>query len=170
MTYERWATVSDFPDYEVSDLGRARRRTGGPGVRAGRVLKPSPNDGGYLAVTLYSNGKPRPHRLNRLVLTAFGRAPEPGEQASHLNGDKTDNRLENLCWETPKQNSARRVEHGTAPVGSRNPRSKLTEQQITDIREKYAAGGTSYPKLAREFGVSFALIGHIVNRKTWNHV
>jgi hypothetical protein len=54
--------------------------------------------------------------------------------------------------------------------GQANGNSKLTEAKVIDIRTRYAAGGITLAALAAEFGVSFGLISHIVNRKTWKHI
>ena len=56
----------------------------------------------------------------------------------HDNGQKTDCRLSNLRWDTPKNNSADRVRHGTAHVRSRCHNAKLTEDQVRAIRARLA--------------------------------
>lgn len=55
--------------------------------------------------------------------------------------------------------------------GSLHHNAKLTEQQVLEIREKYAAGGVSYWKLAMEYDInSTDTIGRIINRQTWTHI
>lgn len=54
--------------------------------------------------------------------------------------------------------------------GEKNPTSKLTEAQVIEIRQRYAAGDTTQKKLGAEYGVNFSLIGYIVNRKVWQHI
>ena len=54
--------------------------------------------------------------------------------------------------------------------GSNNKNSKLTEQQVVEIRNKYAKGGISYSSLAIEYNVDMTNIACIVKRKTWKHV
>ena len=51
--------------------------------------------------------------------------------------------------------------------GERNPQAKLTEPEVVTIRRRYAAGGISQAALAREYGVSPALVGMIVRRQIW---
>lgn len=46
----------------------------------------------------------------------------------------------------------------------------LTEAQALEVRQRYAAGGTTYAKLAREFDVGPATIADIVRRRTWSHL
>jgi hypothetical protein len=55
--------------------------------------------------------------------------------------------------------------------GEKNNLSKLKEFQVKEIRAKYAAGGTTYKKLAKEYNVrDKSTIGDIINHKTWKHV
>ena len=51
--------------------------------------------------------------------------------------------------------------------GIRNGNSKLSANDVGKIRELYAVGDTTYRKLAKEFGVTFKLIGCIVNKEIW---
>lgn len=54
-------------------------------------------------------------------------------------------------------------------VGAKNGNSKLTDDQVRDIRQLYVDGITQY-ELADKYGVSQALISNIVRGKTWKHV
>lgn len=73
---------------------------------------------------------------------------------------------------TPAENSADRNRRGRAKQihGSANVQAKLTDEQVRDIRRRHAAGGTSYPKLAAEFGIHAQNIGRIVRRKGYANV
>ena len=54
--------------------------------------------------------------------------------------------------------------------GIDHPKHKLTEDAVRDIRQRYAQGGTSIPKLCREFGVANGTVQAILEGKTWRHV
>ena len=56
------------------------------------------------------------------------------------------------------------------PRGSTHGRSKLTESQVTEIRQRYSAGGMTYQSLSSEYGVSLSAIRHVVRRKNWQHL
>lgn len=57
-----------------------------------------------------------------------------------------------------------------AKQGSAHHKAKLTEDDVRDIRSRYAAGGVSYMDLAVEYGLPQSNIGYIVKRQTWRHV
>lgn len=54
--------------------------------------------------------------------------------------------------------------------GNNHPQAKLTEDQVSEIRKTYKAGGYSYSALAKQYGVSAATISDIVNYRIWKHV
>lgn len=55
-------------------------------------------------------------------------------------------------------------------LGENNPRTKVTEQQVKEIRQKYKIGIVSYNDLAKEYGIDISTVQHIVYRITWAHV
>lgn len=73
---------------------------------------------------------------------------------------------------THKQNMADMVERGRHrfAAGEAHPSSKLTKADVVSIRERYAAGEANQVELAREHGISQALVSAIVRRRTWKHV
>lgn len=166
---EIWKPVVGYDGrYSVSNKGRvrteshvARGRWGHQRLRA-RILRPG-SASGYPVVRL---GRSRPYFVHRLVLEAFvGPRPE-GMEACHNNGDRTDNRAENLRWDTRTNNHADKVAHGTAPRGENNSRAKLAEDDVLAIRQQ---GGAPH-ELAEAYGVSRHTIARILAQKTWKHV
>lgn len=78
----------------------------------GRPMSP-PLVGGYRTVALFgSDGAKRFFRIHRLLLTVFVRPPKSGEVGRHLNDQRLDNRLENLAWGTPSENSLDCIRNG----------------------------------------------------------
>lgn len=116
ITTERWKTIDEFPLYEVSTHGRlrswnagARRGPAGDGRRAEPLMMRSHPTRGY-ATTSFWNGATGlmiHRRVHHIVLEAFvGPKPDPGMVCRHLDGNFENNRLENLKWGIPSENSA----------------------------------------------------------------
>ena len=112
MTRE-WRAIKGFEGlYEVSDDGKVRsldrlviKSNGFRYSVAGRVLIPRQNPGGYLGVCLYRDGvcEEQPS-IHRLVAEAFLPACEGKTEVNHIDGDKTNNNVENLEWCTDSEN------------------------------------------------------------------
>ena len=114
---ETWKAIPGYEGiYEVSDQGNVRsvdRRDFSGARRTGRAINPFTTDRGYLQVELNKCGEGRKHLVHRLVLTAFvGPCPE-GMVGCHFNDVGTDNRLENLRWDTPRANTYDSIRLGT---------------------------------------------------------
>jgi hypothetical protein len=168
---ENWKPIDGF-DYEVSDLGRVRRVwRNDKKVIAFKITKD-----GYHHVCLWRGGKPNWRLAHRLAWeTHIGDIPE-GMQINHKNGDKSDNALPNLEVVTASENVKHRfrVLGHAAPnnpsLGEKNGGAKLKAEQVLEIRETYARGGITQPKLAERYGVSLPLISLIIRRRVWGHI
>lgn len=116
---EEWRAIAGFEGYyEVSNLGNVRsltrvlRPSYRPMTLEGKPLKPRPMRSGHLQVNLRRNNTSRNHLVHRLVAIAFLGQPLPGQEVRHLNGEPTDNRLQNLAWGTRSENMYDRRAHG----------------------------------------------------------
>jgi hypothetical protein len=101
---ERWLPIQDWPDYEVSNLGRIKSHHNRS--YKNHILRPVfTTRNGYMKVTLCYNRIRRDVLVHRIVATAFLRPPKAGEEANHKNLDKVDNRAINLEWVTRAENA-----------------------------------------------------------------
>lgn len=121
-----------FPGYSATSNGQIIED------KTGKALTQSTNSSGYKIVRL--EGIRERHLVSRLVLTAFiGPRPTKVHQADHLNGIKTDNRLENLEWVTPKENMRRREKRLNVHPNTPN---KYTHTEITRMSNSIERGET----------------------------
>lgn len=159
---ESWRDVPGFEGrYQVSDQGRVRSWVNRRGeiILMAHPLKPGTNRKGYQYVLLSRNGKRQYFFIHQLVLLAFAGAPAQGQEGSHLNDDRADNRRSNLAWETHQENERRKRRLSGAAVG------KLDERQVEEIRSRR---GERLVALAKEFGVSHATIWNVQNGVTYH--
>lgn len=149
---EEWREVRGYDGrYLVSNLGRVFM-TGKAGGRCG-LMSQQINDG-YCLVHLCSSGGPSTKRVHRLVAEAFvpGRSFERN-QVNHVNGNRSDNRSENLEWVTQSEN----IQHAYHVLGNVNKGRKLTSRQVKNIRR--SEHGAKY--LARRYKVGRTTIREI---------
>ncbi|MBZ0291883.1 MAG: NUMOD4 motif-containing HNH endonuclease [Anaerolineae bacterium] len=169
-----WRDVPGYEElYQVSSDGQVKRLAG-ERCHKERLLKPAQYRNGYTFVTLSKAGKTRSIQIHQLVCWAF-----VGEQGdfwvNHKNGIKDDNRLENLEYVTPGGNNRHAYDTGLRhrPLGSKNPRSKLTEDDVWMIRMAIAhcyeeLGGIA--GIAKVMEVSKTTIVEIKNGNSWSHL
>jgi hypothetical protein len=93
---ELWKTIEDYPNYQVSNLGRVK------GPR--RMLQPSLNTWGYPSVSLSQENNRKTKNIHRLMGEAFLPNPNNLPYIDHINRNKQDNRLENLRWASASLN------------------------------------------------------------------
>lgn len=169
--YER-KLIPDFPGYEIDDNGNvfSHWTNGGNIKNHTRTLKPFKSRNGYLLVVLSRDGKTQHKTIHRLLLETFTQK-NPDLLVCHNNGIKTDNRIENLRWDTVKGNLKDREKHGTMVCGEKHDRAIFTEDQVRRIRLMWALNPRpKYKEVAKMFKTSISAISHIVNNRSWKHI
>jgi len=166
---EVWKSIPGFPAYEASDEGRIRRIVASSNAKAGQVLKPGRNRNGYYNVSLRAEGVTVTRVVHTIICDTFlGELPADCHR-SHINGDKSDNRLANLRFESVSENMSRKMAHGSVPSGARSGSNKLSEAQARSVRTEVAKG-KSQAALAKEFGVVPGTISAIVRGRSWRNL
>lgn len=133
-----------------------------------RHRKPQLINGGYYQLALYKNRKVKFYLIHRLVYETFkGEIPE-GLEINHIDGNKSNNHLSNLEMVTAHENMLHAVHVLGRHRGENSHRSKLTKDDIPNIRE--LAKVKSLVSIAKLYNVSDTTINYIVNNKTWTHI
>lgn len=157
---ENWKDIVDFEGlYEVSDFGNIRS------TKTKQFKKITIDSYGRPYLGLWKNNKQKIVRPHKLVLEAFiGKAPK-GMECCHNDGNQQNNKLDNLRWDTPKNNHADKLKHGTSNTGERCNWAKLTKNQVIAIR----ADLRTQKEIAVEYGVQQSQISRIKNGIRWIH-
>jgi hypothetical protein len=166
---EVWKDVKDFEGlYQVSNLGNVKRLKS-KGALIERLIGRSIDRYGYVKRVLCKNGKMFYFTEHRLVGMAFVENPQNKATVNHINGIKTDNRVENLEWNTDLENKQHAVKNGLMDFkGVNHSKCKLTEQQVLEIREiGFSQTRTS---LSKKYGVCRNSILGIITGKYWSHI
>lgn len=176
---EIWKDIPNYEGYyQVSNLGRVRSldrviiNKGFPARLKGMVLKQKYNKKDqYLFVDPCINAKNKTLKIHRAVALAFLENPLNKPQVNHINGIKTDNRVENLEWATSAENMRHAVETGLMKrKGEKHPLSKLNNDLVLKIRGM-AEQGMSYKNISIELGIpNNDNVRLVAKRQSWKHI
>ncbi|WP_200411333.1 NUMOD4 domain-containing protein [Virgibacillus salexigens] len=170
---EIWKQIDGYAGYEVSNLGRVRsldREIFGGNKRRGKLLKPAKSKQGYLYVSLYRNRESKKMRVHRLVAFMFIPNTENKYEVNHINGNKLNNKVNNLEWVTREENNKHAyVTNLNSCIGEGHHQAKLTVKQVVDIHERLMRGERGVT-LAREYGVKKRTISDIKLGISWRSV
>lgn len=161
-----WKTIQYEQNYEVNTEGQVRNK------ESGQIKSLRYSSKGYARVTLYPSGKT--YSVHRLVAEAFLPNPDDLPSVNHKDGNKRNNKITNLEWCTPKQNTRHAIDviktMQTADwSGIRNPEHKLDYGLVYSIKFGLLNKLSNY-RLQQMIGVQEETIRRIKVNKLWKHV
>ena len=168
---EEWRDVVGYEGfYQISNLGRVKSFYSGDV----RIIKPAKRSDEYLSVGLYKDRYSVTHYVHVLVAGAFLPNPEGKPQINHIDGDKTNNRVENLKWVTGSENMnhAYKIGLANATKGIKHPKAKLTPDNVRYIRKHYVKGSKEFGSeaLARKFNVTGSVIRDVAHNRSYVNI
>lgn len=153
---KQWVDVQGY-DCRVSDHGDVFSTV----TKKGRLLKPQKTNHGYynVQVRCKQSKKYKSLLVHRLVLLGFVSEPKHKElEVRHLDGSRTNNHLDNLCYGTKAENQRDRLAHGTHMIGEHSPKAKLSKADVLELRDIASKSKINYSAQGRRLGVSYQTI------------
>lgn len=179
MEAEEWKELLGYEGiYLISSYGRiksiSRQVDIGKGKLRwyfGRDMRLSPNTKGYLQIVLVNRkGIRKTDRVHRLVAKTFIPNPDNKSFINHKDLNKKNNYYCNLEWCTHQENLEHAWRNGKLRKGVDIPSSKLTEEQVLQIRKQYLLKQRGVLALTREFRITRKTVANIIYYRSWKHL
>lgn len=168
MKREVWKTIKEFPDYEVSNIGRVRskarvvhRSDGRPLPLKAQLMKLRSHSKGYLRVWFRKGEKAYARLVHRLVAYYFIGPPPKGKPfVLHKDDNKDNNELPNLYYGSPAMNTRDAFLNGRM-------NTILIDEEVVEIKSRE---GEDIGKLAEEYNVTRGAIHNIFSGRSWSWI
>lgn len=161
---ELWKPLLEYKGIEVSSVGRIRKAANKR--RKERILTefPKDRDGYYRCSVQRLDGTWTSQPVHRLVAKAFINNPEGKQAVNHIDGNRTNNKVENLEWATPRENVLHSFRYGSRKICKDIPKKTiLTDYQISQIdnlRSLYTVN-----QIAKLFNIEYQSLKNIIHKK-----
>lgn len=164
---EIWNTILGYENYKISNYGNLKNK------KTNKILL---IDKGYYRVSLYNKGKSKHFSIHRLVAINFLPNIQNKPCVNHIDGNKLNNRVENLEWCTQKENINHAWKNGLSKSykGEMSSKSKITENQaLIIINAKKNSNNKRYwglKELCENIGISYGIGCEISKGNNWKHL
>lgn len=154
--------------YKVSEDGEIF------GPKVGKIKQRLNSDGYYIVTIGGFNSRRTSERVHRIVAECYCKKPYSEErlEVNHIDMDRKNNNYKNLEWVTHKQNvlhSSSKGRYAGRIIGEKNPKAKLNEEQVLEIK-KLIEEGCVTSEICKRFGVGNTAINNIKRKITWKHI
>ena len=149
---ERYVNIINFPNYAISNFGNVINLTTHH-KKTSRIIKD------YHYVDLSYKGKRKNCRLGRLVAIHFILNPLRRPEVNHKDGNKLNDRVENLEWTTDQENKQHARRLNLYPLSKGN--MKFTKQKIETIRDLRKQGLT-HREIANKLSMGISTVTHVL--------
>lgn len=175
---EIWLPIPSCLGYEASSLGRIRstrwsiNRFHRAAAETPRIKAQAVNENSYHIVSI---GRSAKRRVHVLVAEAFLGPKLPRMDVNHIDGNKANNRPDNLEYLSRSDNHRHAFKLGlskspfTGRIGAKHFMAKLTDRDVLALREDFSAGVTRRD-LAAKYGISYYTVWDITTRRSWTHI
>lgn len=164
---EQWKDVVGYEGkYRVSSYGRVYS------LLTNKMRKLFDDKYGYKRVLLSNDGKLKLALVHRLLLIAFAPNPENKPCVNHKDGVKFNNKLPNLEWVTYKENAVHAVKNELHSVqfGENHYKSKLTNDDVINMRLEFSLGNTTTEELSSKYGIVASYVCELLRGEGWKHL
>lgn len=167
---EIWMKIKNYPKYMVSNIGRIKRvYIGMP--EADTIRKPVFNKKGYYRIQIRNDEGGRIWFLHRIVAEAFIPNPDNKPYVNHINGIKSDNRVENIEWCTNQENQNHAWKNGLkdSQLGEKCNLSTTSEDDVRLVR-LFHDTGKSISEISKTLSLSKRVVQSITSKTAWKHL
>jgi hypothetical protein len=162
---EIWKAIPEWPEYEASTYGRIKRIKKTMGAKSGACLNPWVSNNGYLTIGLSRNSKVKTMSVHRLIALTFLGNFE-GLDVCHYDGNKFNNNLENLRFDTRKGNMSDSVRLGKVAKGEKSGGSKYTQEFVKQLKIELKNGAIK-KQLALKYKMPLSTVYGIADGRNW---
>lgn len=162
MVNEIWKDIEGYEGkYQISNLGRIKKINKNS-LNEEHYVKPYINQRGYCTVKLFKTER-KEERIHRLVAQAFIPNPENKAEVNHIDGNKQNNTITNLEWNTHEEN----VVHAFKTGLNRGRKPALSDEQKREVKHLYKPFDKEFniTALSKKFGVSRNVIIRTLNEQ-----
>lgn len=153
-------------NYQISNLGRVKYST----VKRESILKPKISNGyNNVSIKINKTSNFKTFYIHILVAKTFLINDDTNKtQINHIDGNKLNNKLENLEYVTPSTNGQHAIDNflTTRPKGSEHINALLTEEQVIEI---YYMNGLQ-KDIAKKFNIKQKHVSSIKCKRNWKHI